>query len=87
MLILILLLVTILIFVLTLSYYKRKRKKNQFKILEYLYKEALKTGNKTMALETGKKYYAALRGRKLLPEDKRKLEKEILAMEKGSVSV
>ncbi len=82
MLILILCLVIILIFFIALLYYKRKRKKIQYQVLEYLYKEALKTGNRAMALEAGKKYYAALRGGKLLPKDEQKLEKEISAMDK-----
>ncbi|MBD0285136.1 MAG: hypothetical protein ICV51_05470 [Flavisolibacter sp.] len=71
----------ILILFIVLIPYNRKRKNNQYSVLRYLYKEALKNEDKAMALEAGRKYYSALRGGRLLPKDEQKLQKELSRMD------
>ncbi len=61
----------------------KKRRNNRYKILKYIYEEALKRGNPSEAFEAGKKYYTALRGGKFLLCDERTIKKDIAKMDKA----
>ena len=68
------------ILVLLLVYFK-KRENNKFLILKYFYKEALKRGNKSEALEAGKKYYSALRKGRFTRRDEMAIQRDLSRIE------